>query len=409
MDTARLIFPHRAADTSLSLTEALDRASAAVLGEWERRVRRNIPDATAGLSADELRANLPDFLSDLGPAVEGGSRDKLVEEEGPARGLRRFHQHFKLGDLLESAHHLWAALVLVLPASLARPLSADEVLRMRDVFDDFANAGVLAYASCQQAADRMAAEELKRLTFVSHDLKNTLHESVTGLALLRRRLEDRREFEGEANFVREVERAVADTVHGMQQLLEHERLRNAGVRPALQRVDVAELACRVSFLFAARLRDRGLALDLAVPPGTAVESDPDLLAIVLRNLIGNAVQYSQNGTIRVRLESGCARGHRCGGGCVACGGDATDRGGWVLSVSDEGPGIDPQTLKFIFEAFRRGAATKPAVAPPGTGLGLAIAREAAQALGAELTAESKIGIGSTFRLHLRVSPPPADR
>ena len=72
-----------------------------------------------------------------------------------------------------------------------------------------------------------------------------------------------------------------------------------------------------------------------------------------------------------------------------------------MSVSDEGPGIDPQTLKVIFDPFRRGTAVERTVAASGTGLGLAIAREAAKALGAELTAESQPGVGSTFRLHIQ--------
>ena len=69
-------------------------------------------------------------------------------------------------------------------------------------------------------------------------------------------------------------------------------------------------------------------------------------------------------------------------------------GGWVLSVSDEGPGIAPEHLRNIFEAFRRGEMHGQS----GVGLGLAIASRAAKLLGAELTVESKLGVGSTFRL-----------
>ena len=69
---------------------------------------------------------------------------------------------------------------------------------------------------------------------------------------------------------------------------------------------------------------------------------------------------------------------------------------WVLSVSDEGPGIAPEQLQIIFKAFRRGEAH----GQEGVGLGLAIASEAAKLLDAELTVKSEVGRGSVFRLSL---------
>jgi signal transduction histidine kinase len=109
-------------------------------------------------------------------------------------------------------------------------------------------------------------------------------------------------------------------------------------------------------------------------------SDDGLLTLVLQNLLGNAVKYSSSGTIRI-----AARNKSKG-----------NNTGWILSVSDQGPGIASENLNSLFDAFKRGET----YGKPGVGLGLTIAAQAARLLGGELEVESKINAGSTFRLLL---------
>jgi signal transduction histidine kinase len=97
---------------------------------------------------------------------------------------------------------------------------------------------------------------------------------------------------------------------------------------------------------------------------------------ILVNLIGNAVRHSPDGG-RVRL-----------------GFDQTV-GTASVTVSDEGPGIDPVDQQRIFERFER-------VQPKegGTGLGLAISRRLARSMGGDVTLESAPGEGARFTLTL---------
>jgi signal transduction histidine kinase len=121
-----------------------------------------------------------------------------------------------------------------------------------------------------------------------------------------------------------------------------------------------------------------LNLLVEIAPNIVVRSDIDLLVVVLQNLIGNSVKYSSRGAVRVHsddLEVPFGRQ-------------------WVLSVSDEGPGIRPSQLGHLFTPFRRGETH----GSDGVGLGLAIARQAASALGGHLSVRSEVGIGSTFSL-----------
>ena len=73
-----------------------------------------------------------------------------------------------------------------------------------------------------------------------------------------------------------------------------------------------------------------------------------------------------------------------------------DQAGWVLSVSDQGPGIAPDRVQTLFHAFTRGETH----GQPGVGLGLTIASHAALLLGSELKVESTLGQGTTFSLIL---------
>lgn len=174
------------------------------------------------------------------------------------------------------------------------------------------------------------------------------------------------------------QRSIRDTLAGMRRMLDHERLRKSGEGPACLPVDLHEVATRVAGQVARVAKEKGVMLSVEVRPGTVVESDEELLSLVLQNLVGNGAKFSKRGTVRIGSDGGTAIG----------------RG--ILWVSDEGPGIAPEQIGRIFEAFKRGEVH----GQPGVGLGLAIASQAAKLLGAELTVESQVGAGSTFRLAL---------
>jgi signal transduction histidine kinase len=163
-------------------------------------------------------------------------------------------------------------------------------------------------------------------------------------------------------------------------LLQAEQLRQERAEVNVQRVDLKHLLSEIANQSRHEARSKGLKLDVDVPEGAQTNSDEALLTLVLQNLLGNAVKYSSSGTIRIM-----ARDEVEG-----------KSSGWVLSISDEGPGIGPENLSNLFDAFKRGETH----GQPGVGLGLTIAAQAARLLGGELAVESKLNVGSTFRLVL---------
>ncbi len=115
----------------------------------------------------------------------------------------------------------------------------------------------------------------------------------------------------------------------------------------------------------------------------AVRADPDRLRQVLFNLVGNALKHTTEGTV-----------------CVA----AAWRDGRVVevSVSDTGPGIEPEHQARIFEKFVRA----PNGARSGAGLGLAICREIVERMGGEIHVESQPGRGAVFRFTVPAADSP---
>ncbi|MGE0682093.1 MAG: sensor histidine kinase [Candidatus Binatia bacterium] len=107
----------------------------------------------------------------------------------------------------------------------------------------------------------------------------------------------------------------------------------------------------------------------------SLHTDPGKLKMVLKNLIGNAVKFTERGSITVTAQS--------------C------EGGVEIRVTDTGIGIPPEALAYIFEPFRQ-VHDFSAEQHKGTGLGLHIVKRLLELLGGSVVVESEIGRGSTF-------------
>jgi CheY-like chemotaxis protein len=150
------------------------------------------------------------------------------------------------------------------------------------------------------------------------------------------------------------------------------------------------------------LRGRATAKGLAIPVQVAddvppaVRGDPSRLRQILMNLVGNAVKFTGQGSIDVRVE---LAGH------------VDDEVVLRFEVADEGIGIAPDAQDHIFDAFHQ-ADGGTSRRYGGTGLGLAICRQLAHLLGGEIGVCSRPGEGSTFwftaRLAVAAAPAIAD-
>ena len=164
-------------------------------------------------------------------------------------------------------------------------------------------------------------------------------------------------------------------------------LRRLEERGPLERVpvDLAELARRTLAELVPRAEESDVCVGVEAPDHAMVVGVPGDLEVMVKNLVGNALQYNRaGGSISVRI--------------------AHEDGMQVLAVADTGIGIPRQDLQRVFERFYR-VDTARSRETGGTGLGLSIVRHAVERHGGSVRVESLLGEGTTFTVRLPVEPP----
>jgi two-component system sensor histidine kinase ResE len=175
-------------------------------------------------------------------------------------------------------------------------------------------------------------------------------------------------------------------------LLDLARMEAGYLEMTFQPVDVNVLMSRVFRKFTALAKDRGLQLSRSEEDPALVlqAADPDRLEQVMTNLLDNAIRHTSAGS-GIRMGAALRTSSR---------GEMLE-----LTVEDEGHGIPPEDLPYIFERFYKAdkARKRETKGTGGTGLGLAIAKNLVQAHGGKIRAESEPGHGTLFTITLPMS------
>jgi PAS domain S-box-containing protein len=162
-------------------------------------------------------------------------------------------------------------------------------------------------------------------------------------------------------------------------------------------VDLLAEVQKTAQQMAPRAEEAGLALTMEGPDGEGVWAQADTrgIQIVLRNLVSNAIKYTDaGGSVWVRARTEAAQDA-----------DAQEA---VLEVEDTGIGMDPDQVSELFEPFRQeseGAAREY----QGTGLGLAVTQRAVRQMDGEVAVDTEKGEGSRFTVRLPVAEATGDR
>lgn len=160
-------------------------------------------------------------------------------------------------------------------------------------------------------------------------------------------------------------------------LLDSSRLQGGTLRMNFQNIRLEAMLKDISLR--ARSRNDKLTLNLELKAdGLQVQADPTRLAQVFDNIMSNAIKYAPGSPVTIIL-------------------DRKDELA-VVAICDQGPGIAPQHVERLFQRFYRVPESSTVIR--GTGLGLYICRKIIQAHNGEITAESELGKGTTFKIHL---------
>ncbi len=229
-------------------------------------------------------------------------------------------------------------------------------------------------------------EEVRRdfVANVSHELKTP----VGGIALLGEAILDAHD---DADAVeRFAVRIVAETERLsrlVQEIIDLSRLEMAHTLNEPRPVDMGEAAREALDRSRLSAESRAIRIAFEAGPACVVFGERELLVTAIRNLVGNAVAYSDAGTTVTVVV-------------------ARDGGVVTVTVSDEGHGIPAAELPRIFERFYRVDAARSR-ATGGTGLGLAIVKHVCQNHGGEVIVDSVEGSGSRFTMRLPAAALPA--
>jgi signal transduction histidine kinase/ligand-binding sensor domain-containing protein/HPt (histidine-containing phosphotransfer) domain-containing protein/BarA-like signal transduction histidine kinase len=172
-------------------------------------------------------------------------------------------------------------------------------------------------------------------------------------------------------------------------ILDFSKLKNHGLQIHTSAIDINSMIDVVFTLSRATLKIKDLVLvnNIAID-FPAVEADEDRLQQILFNIVGNAIKFTESGTITVSAQ--------------LVGNSESDEQQFVcIDITDTGIGIDAENLSTIFESFEQisGDETRGA---SGTGLGLAVSKQLVELHGGKITVSSTLNKGSTFSFTLPV-------
>ena len=246
--------------------------------------------------------------------------------------------------------------------------------------------------AAQLRVEKAAADEARRIAeaatraktqffaAASHDLRQPLHAMGLFAEALRQRAHDPEV----AALVNSINQSV-DALEGLfGELLDITRIDSGGVDVQPAPVSMRDLFARLRLSFEPVAFEKGLALSFHGAQ-RFVHTDGLLLERILRNLVSNAIRYSEDGGV-----------------LVACRPKPGDSGKLLVQVWDSGIGITEASLPHIFDEFFQVQSQRP-LEPhqrKGLGLGLSIVKRLADLLGAPLTVRSRPGRGSAFTLEL---------
>ncbi len=255
-----------------------------------------------------------------------------------------------------------------------------------------------AKQALEEKAEQLALTSKYKSEFLanmSHELRTPLN----NLLILARVLADNTE--GNLNpkqikFAETIHSSGTDLLALINDILDLSKIESGKMDVEVGNIRFAEVHDYCTRTFRHVADGKGLEFAIDVDPQLSAEvirTDAKRLQQVLKNLLSNALKFTERGSVRLRIErvaQGWTGAH-----------PVLNRAKSVIafSVTDTGIGIAQEKQRIIFEAFQQADGTTSRKYG-GTGLGLSISRELARLLGGEIRLQSGLGRGSTFVLYL---------
>ncbi len=254
----------------------------------------------------------------------------------------------------------------------------------------------------KEETGRLAAAKQLFLASVTHELRTPLNSILVLSRLLKESEEQTPKGKEQAEVIHNAGSSLLALIND---ILDLSKIEAGAMELSPKPTHLASFAEALELLFEPIAREKELAFVVRKVAGTPKEIVVDRLRLdqILRNLVGNALKFTEAGRVTVMI-------HPVDDGCLQrlldqgrAGVIADSRDDYVaFSVRDTGLGINQQAQQQIFSAFVQADATT-AQRFGGTGLGLSICAQLTKLMGGELGVESSEGLGATFTLLLPVA------
>lgn len=349
-----------------------------LLAHWREEVR--LLPVAQNLDTPTLNDHIPDLLEELACELEASCDERLIEaylKENPIiHGLDRLRIGFDVEEVVAEYNVLREA-IQTLAERYGRGLQGQAARIVNRVLDRAIGLAVKTYATQKALEVQQRREE--HLSFVVHDLKTPLAAISLATSLLERKFPDAAKDE-EAVVTLNTMRRNAERLSALVvKVLREEANLDTVTSLQLQRREV-ELWVLIEGLIndlEPLIQNSNTSISNTISKDLIVFADPHLLTQVFQNLLSNAIDYTPGGKITIGARAISTDD------LVEC---------WV---SDDGAGIPEELIEKVFERLETDPEKKG-----GTGLGLAIVKEVVEAHRGQVTVESKLEEGATFRFTL---------
>jgi two-component system phosphate regulon sensor histidine kinase PhoR len=363
------------------LATALVEERDALMVRWRERVRAL--ESAKHLDVPTLNDHIPGWIAELAVSLHTASAtsgDTAQSEQIPlAHGVQRYEDGFDIQEVVAEYSMLRDCV-----HDLADGLGVDLGGAMRRVvdtaFDEAIAGAVKAFAESQaRAVERRRAEHL---AFIAHDLRTPLSAITFSAHILQQRLGAQSQETETARLLKTLARNTKQLDTLVSQVLKEntQLLTELGVKLERRRFDLWPMVEILSQDMLPLAAKAGTRLVNEVPDDLEVCADAALLRRVLQNLVANAITYAPGGEVTIGARD------LAPDDAVEC---------WV---KDNGKGITPERIGKVFDALE----TDPG--RDGIGLGLAIVKTFVDAHDGQVSVESVVGQGATFRFTLPRTP-----